>query len=132
MKAAVPCLAAGIAFLAGAGLTAQPPRPGAAKGWEFSGTTKVSATVELRPRVAGPLVRIPAKDGAVVRKGDLLAEIDPRPYRAKLGAAEAGVAAAEAKVRRAELDLKRAEEVARRGIVSPEEFKRVQAAIVAE
>ena len=67
---------------------------------DCTGRTEASARVDLRARVTGYLVKTLFPDGAEVKQGDLLFEIDPRPYRARLDAAEAalGVAAARAKL----------------------------------
>ncbi|HEX4611200.1 MAG TPA: efflux RND transporter periplasmic adaptor subunit [Urbifossiella sp.] len=132
MKAAVSFLAAGVAFLAGAGLTAQPPGSDAAKGLEWYATTTVSAMAEVRPQVSGPLVRTPVKEGALVRKGDMLAEIDPRPYQLKLDAATARLAAAEARARIAATELKRIEQLVQLKVAAAEEIEPARVAVAAE
>src|SRR4029077_17641229 len=62
------------------------PKPDPAKPLEFTGRLEAAA-VEIRPRVTGYLSAVAVKDGATVKKGDLLAEIDPRPYKAEFDAA---------------------------------------------
>ncbi|HVS78005.1 MAG TPA: biotin/lipoyl-binding protein, partial [Steroidobacteraceae bacterium] len=52
------------------------------------GTVTPLATVTVRPQVTGPIVRIAFTEGQMVQKGDLLAEIDPRPYQAALDQAK--------------------------------------------
>ena len=63
---------------------------------EFSGRFEAVDQVEIRPRVSGYIKRIAFAEGKDVRKGEVLVEIDPRPYRADLdarpGAAGAGAA----------------------------------------
>ena len=54
------------------------------------GTVTATNTVNVRSRVAGELVKIHFKEGQQVKAGDLLAEIDPRPYRIALQQAEDG------------------------------------------
>ncbi|CAN5279637.1 hypothetical protein BH10PSE17_BH10PSE17_23210 [soil metagenome] len=54
---------------------------------EFSGRLEAIDFVELRPRVAGTIDTVHFVDGALVKKGDLLFTIDPRPFRAVLGQA---------------------------------------------
>src|SRR5690606_7943058 len=50
--------------------------------WDaFSGRVSAVETVELRPRVSGYVQRVAYEEGQLVGKGDLLFEIDPRPYR---------------------------------------------------
>jgi multidrug efflux system membrane fusion protein len=58
---------------------------------DFTGRTEAVQSVDIRPRVTGYLVRIPFKEGATVKAGDLLFEIDPRPYKAQLESAEGQV-----------------------------------------
>ena len=51
---------------------------------DFTGRTDAVQSVDIRPRVTGYLVEMPFKEGAEVKAGDLLFEIDPRPYQAQL------------------------------------------------
>src|SRR5262249_27462450 len=51
---------------------------------DFTGRTDAVEAVDVRARVTGYLVKIPFKEGSEVKKGDLLFEIDPRPYQAQL------------------------------------------------
>ena len=51
---------------------------------DFTGRTDAVQSVDIRPRVTGYLVKMPFKEGAEVKAGDLLFEIDPRPYQAQL------------------------------------------------
>jgi multidrug efflux system membrane fusion protein len=51
---------------------------------EFSGRLQAPNTVELRPRVSGYVDRVAFEDGARVRKGQLLFQIDPRPFQAEV------------------------------------------------
>lgn len=55
----------------------------------YPGKVKSASDVDLAFRVAGPILRMPVAAGAFVRKGDLIAEIDPRDYRVQLSATEA-------------------------------------------
>jgi membrane fusion protein, multidrug efflux system len=48
---------------------------------EFTGRTAAVKLVNVTPRVSGYIVGIPFKEGDIVRKGDLLFQIDPRPYQ---------------------------------------------------
>src|SRR3954470_11692615 len=58
---------------------------------DFTGRTDAVEAVDVRPRVSGYLVKMPFKEGAEVKKGDLLFEVDPRPYQAQLDQARAQV-----------------------------------------
>lgn len=69
------------------------------------------ASVELRSRVSGYLQKINFKEGEIVKKGELLFVIDPRPYEAALAAAKAGVKEIEAKLILANSNLSRAKEL---------------------
>jgi RND family efflux transporter MFP subunit len=62
---------------------------------------------DIQPRVAGYIVKQNYKEGTVVRKGDVLFEIDPRPLQAVLDQARAQVAQAEAQLAKADLDVER-------------------------
>jgi hypothetical protein len=71
------------------------------------GTVDAWNTVVVRSQIQGPLIRIAFKEGQMVHKGDLLAEIDPRPYQAQLDQAIANRERDQANLQNAELDLKR-------------------------
>jgi RND family efflux transporter MFP subunit len=62
---------------------------------------------EIQPRVSGYIVKQNYKEGAVVRKGEVLFEIDPRPWQAALDQAKAQVAQAEAALGKASVDVER-------------------------
>jgi membrane fusion protein, multidrug efflux system len=66
---------------------------------DYTGRTNAKNSVAIQPRVTGYLVKMPFKEGAEVKKGELLFEIDPRPYQAQLEAAQAQVAQYEASLR---------------------------------
>ena len=51
---------------------------------EFTGRLEAPETVEVRPRVSGQIDLVAFTEGAQVKKGDLLFQIDPRPFQACL------------------------------------------------
>jgi multidrug efflux system membrane fusion protein len=65
---------------------------------EFSGRLEAVDRVEIRPRVAGAILRAHFREGALVRQGDVLFTIDPAPYRAEVDRLEAQMAAAAARL----------------------------------
>jgi len=71
------------------------------------GTVEPSAKVEVKSQVAGELLRVRFVEGADIKQGDLLFEIDPRPFRDNLRQAEAAVARDIAQLRQAEANLAR-------------------------
>jgi multidrug efflux system membrane fusion protein len=77
--------------------------------------------VELRAQVGGTLVSIGFKDGDVVRKGDLLFEIDPTPYEIKLAQATAQLKGANARMALASRELERAIQLKRSNAVSAQD-----------
>ncbi len=48
---------------------------------DFTGRTQAVNSVNVIPRVSGYVVKAPFREGSMVKQGDLLFEIDPRPYR---------------------------------------------------
>ena len=71
------------------------------------GTVTPMATVQVNARVSGQLVRIGFQEGQMVKKGQLLMQIDPRPYQASLQLAQATMAHDQAVLTNAKLDLAR-------------------------
>src|SRR5207302_4860878 len=64
-------------------------------------------SVDLRARVSGYLMRMAVKEGADVKKGEVLFEIDPRPYQAQFDQAMAQVALREASLKLAQATYER-------------------------
>jgi RND family efflux transporter MFP subunit len=78
---------------------------------EYTGQFAAKEYVEIRARVSGYLTEIHFEDGQVVKQGDLLFVIDPRPYEATLAAAQAQLAQANAQVDLATRQLERSAEL---------------------
>jgi membrane fusion protein, multidrug efflux system len=96
---------------------------------EFSGRVEPSALVQLRSREVGLLEKVLFKEGAEVKKGDLLFQVDDRLPRAELAKVEAEVARAEAELRIAEVELKRLTALAGAKAVGQEELDGARAAV---
>ena len=71
------------------------------------GTVQAFYTVTIKPMVDGPLLSVNVREGEDVRKGDVIAQIDPRTYQAALDSAVAKKAQDEAQLANARLDLSR-------------------------
>lgn len=84
--------------------------------------TDAAFTVEIRARVQGFLVQAPFREGGLVKKGDLLFQIDPKPYQAALDQAEANLAKAEATLERARADVKRLEPLVKQSAISQQDL----------
>ena len=78
---------------------------------EFSGRVEAVDRAEIRPRVAGTIEKVSFQAGSVVRKGDVLFIIDPRPYEADVARLEATSEGMKAKADQAQADLKRARQL---------------------
>jgi multidrug efflux system membrane fusion protein len=96
---------------------------------EYTGRINAVQSVVVVPRVTGYLVSMPFREGAYVKEGQLLFEIDPRPYLAQLEAADAQVALNEASVKYAQATNERFKALAKKqsGAVSERELDQYQA-----
>src|SRR5882672_7243941 len=90
--------------------------------YEYTGRTAAVEAVEVRARVSGYLVKVNFREGSVVKKGDLLVLIDPRPFQAVLDQAKGQVAQWEAKLARAEADVTRDERLLPKGAASQKDL----------
>jgi multidrug efflux system membrane fusion protein len=93
----------------------------------FTGRTVAARSVDLRPRVSGYLKEAHFKNGAEVKKGDLLFEIEPRPYQAELNAAEANLKLAIADRGLQVLNAARAMRLIRSGAMGKAEYDQIMA-----
>lgn len=89
---------------------------------EFPGRFEATDFVEVRPRVAGYLMKVHFQAGSLVKKGDLLFTIDPRPYEADAAKAEADLKRAETSRELARAEVARAEKLLEATAISKQEF----------
>src|SRR3954469_18864947 len=89
---------------------------------EFSGRLEAIERVEVRSRVAGAVLAVHFREGALVNKDELLITIDPAPYAAEVDRNEAQVAAAEARLELAKSDVDRGEKLSGSRIISQREL----------
>jgi membrane fusion protein, multidrug efflux system len=89
------------------------------------------ATVTIKTQISGYLMKIDFKEGQDIKKGDLLAEIDSRPYEAALAQAKGNLARDEALLKGAQVDLTRYKVLAAQKAV-PQQTLDTQAALVAQ
>ena len=91
---------------------------------EFTGRLEPVNAVELRPRVSGYLQSVHFTEGAIVRQGDLLFQIDPRPFQAEVDRLKGDLSQAKAERSRAESDFERAQRLHNNDGMSAEEYDR--------
>lgn len=97
--------------------------------WEsFTGRVESPETVDLRPRVTGYITEVAFEEGQRVEEGDLLFQIDPRPYQARAKAARADLAMAESQLELARSEAGRAKTLWESRAISREEFDQRQSA----
>lgn len=95
------------------------------------GTVTSLATVTVRTQISGYLMKIDFTEGQDVKKGGLLAEIDPRPYEAALAVAQGNLARDQALLKGAQVDLTRYQGLAAQNAV-PHQTLDTQVALVAQ
>lgn len=88
---------------------------------EYTGRLEAVDSVDVRARVSGYLQSIHFQDGQIVKEGDLLFVIDPRPYQAELDRAQAELKLAKARLSLAQNDLARAKNLLSAKAISVEE-----------
>lgn len=96
---------------------------------EYSGRFAAVQTVEVRPRVSGFIDKLHFKDGQIVKAGQLLFTIDPRPFELALETAKAELARATAQVELASTEVERARPLVQTGAVTERDFDQRAAAL---
>jgi multidrug efflux system membrane fusion protein len=89
---------------------------------EFTGRLEAVESVDVRPRVSGYITEIHFEAGAIIKKGDLLYVIDPRPYQADFDRAAAEVERMQAQLKLSQIELDRAKELRAKNTISASEF----------
>lgn len=95
--------------------------------WQsYSGRLEAVDRVEIRPLVSGTLTAVHFKDGNLVKKGDVLFTIDPRPYAAEVAHAQAQLAGAEARAAYTASDLARGQRLLADNAIARRDFEEKQ------
>ncbi|KFG96037.1 hemolysin secretion protein D [Burkholderia paludis] len=95
--------------------------------WQsYSGRLEAIDKVEVRPLVSGTIVAVHFKDGALVKKGDPLFTIDPRPYAVEVDRAQARLASAQARCSFTGADLARAQRLIVDNAIAKRDFDEKQ------
>lgn len=87
---------------------------------EFTGRLEAPESVEVRPRVSGYIDRVAFREGSLVKKGDLLFQIDPRPFEAEVKRLQAQVQQARANQTRTDNEARRGERLRQSNAISAE------------
>ena len=90
--------------------------------WQYYGTLQGGRRVDLSFRVSGPIRSIRVEKGDSVKKGQLLATLDPRDYQTQLKQAESNQAQAQAQYENAEANFKRYENLYRQKVIARSQY----------
>ena len=91
------------------------------------GTVQAYNTVSVKSRVDGAITKVYVQEGQHVKQGELLAEVDPRPFQVQLEQAQAALERDQAQLRTAQLDLQRNQTLAKEGIVATQTLNQQEA-----
>jgi RND family efflux transporter MFP subunit len=92
---------------------------------DFTCRTAAVDSVEVRAHVWGYLDKVNFQEGALVKKGDVLFELDARPYQAQLKQAEGNLVSIEARLQRLDADLARAKRLIGTAAIGREEYDKI-------
>lgn len=98
---------------------------------EFNGWMMADQTVEVRSRVRGHIIKVNFVDGQYVKKGDLLFELDPRPFQAEVGKASDSLRVFQAQKQAADKELARLQSLQTKGGASVQQVEKADADVLA-
>ena len=90
---------------------------------EYSASIEGSKDIEIRPQVEGYLEKIYVDEGAYVKKGQPLFQINDRPYREQLNNAKAALTAAKANLANAEINVSKLTPLVQNNVISDVQLK---------
>lgn len=92
---------------------------------DFPGRLEAINSIEIKPRVTGFLSKINFKEGSIVKKGEILFEIDDRKYKAELDSAEGNAVQMDGRKKRLDADYNRAVTLLDKAAISREEYDKI-------
>jgi RND family efflux transporter MFP subunit len=96
---------------------------------DYTGRTDAVQSVSVRARVTGYLVKMPFEEGAEVKEGDLLFEIDPRPYQALVDQAQSQATLYQAQLKLARTTYERDNSIGTTGAITQQQLDQDKAAV---